>query len=116
MEWLYARGIPIEAQFLYRKALDLAARGRDEEALKYFRQAVIIAPGYARATLEMGNCYARLGRFAEALERYGKSCRIVPASGIRAPGGGAARCTGAGLMRTPGPCAGAGTLRVRSDS
>ena len=62
MEWLYARGIPIEAQFLYRKALDLSKRGDDESALKYLMQAVVIAPKYARAFFEMGNCLARLGR------------------------------------------------------
>ena len=78
MEWLYARGIPIEAQFLYRKALDLSKRGNDESALKYLMQAVVIAPKYARAFFEMGNCLARLGRFREAKEKYDRASHIDP--------------------------------------
>jgi tetratricopeptide (TPR) repeat protein len=76
MEWLYAKGIPIEAQYLYRKARDLSVRGNDEGALRYFRQAVIIAPRYAEAFFEMGNCLARLGRYAEARERYEQASHI----------------------------------------
>jgi len=70
MEWLYAKGIPIEAQYLYRKALDLSRKGRYDEALKYFRQSVIIAPGYTKAIFEMGNCFAQMGRYDEAREKY----------------------------------------------
>jgi tetratricopeptide (TPR) repeat protein len=76
MEWLYAKGIPIEAQFLYRKAQDLSRRGNDEGALKYLRQAVIIAPRYASAFFEMGNCLARLGRIGEAREKYERASHI----------------------------------------
>ncbi len=76
MGWLYARGIPIEAQYLYQKALDMSRKGRDEIALKYFRQAVIIAPGYATAFFEMGNCLARLGRYQEAREKYERASHI----------------------------------------
>ena len=78
MEWLYARGIPIEAQFLYRKARDLAVRGNDEDALKYLMQTVVIAPNYAKAYFEMGNCLARLGRYQEAREKYSRATRIDP--------------------------------------
>jgi tetratricopeptide (TPR) repeat protein len=78
MEWLYAKGIPIEAQFLYQKALDLTHKGRDEVALKYLRQSVIIAPRYTRAIFEMGNCFARLGHIPEALERYDKASHLDP--------------------------------------
>jgi tetratricopeptide (TPR) repeat protein len=78
MEWLFAKGIPIEAQFLYQKALDLSHQGRDDVALKYFRQSVIIAPCYTRAIFEMGNCFARLGLITEALERYDKACHLDP--------------------------------------
>jgi tetratricopeptide (TPR) repeat protein len=76
MGWLYARGIPIEAQYLYQKALDMSRKGKDEVALKYFRQAVIIAPGYATAFFEMGNCLARLGRYGEAREKYEQASHI----------------------------------------
>jgi len=76
MGWLYAKGIPIEAQYLYQKALDMAHKGRDEVALRYFRQAIIIAPDYATAFFEMGNCLARLGRYEEAREKYEKATHI----------------------------------------
>jgi len=76
MEWIYAKGIPIEAQILYRKALNLSNRGDDETALKYFRQVVIIAPRYSIAFFEMGNCLARLGRLDEAREKYQKATRV----------------------------------------
>ena len=76
MEWMYAKGIPIEAQYLYRKALDYARRGRDDEALKYLRQTVVIAPGYAKAFFEMGNCFARLGQYSEAREKYEQALRV----------------------------------------
>ena len=76
MGWLYARGIPIEAQYLYQKALDMSHKGEDEIALKYFRQAVIIAPAYALAMFEMGNCLARLGRYQEAREKYERASHV----------------------------------------
>jgi tetratricopeptide (TPR) repeat protein len=78
MEWLYAKGIPIEAQILYRKARDLSRKGNDEDALRYFKQVVIIAPGYATAFFEMGNCLARLGRYDEAREKYDRATHIDP--------------------------------------
>jgi tetratricopeptide (TPR) repeat protein len=78
MEWIYAKGIPIEAQYLYRKAMDYTQRGRDDEALKYLRQSVVIAPAYAKALFEMGNCFARLGKFEEAREKYERAARIEP--------------------------------------
>ena len=70
MDWLYAREIPIEAQFLYRKAQEQAGFGNHEAALRYFKQAVFIAPRYRKAIHEMGNCLATLGRYDEAREKY----------------------------------------------
>lgn len=81
MEWLYAKGIPIEAQYLYRKAHEMAGRGRDSAALNYYRQALIIAPAYAKALYEMGNCYAHLGKYTEALTLYERAICIDPESG-----------------------------------
>jgi len=80
MEWLYAKGIPIEAQYLYRKAFEMAGQGKDKSALKYYRQALIIAPKYSNALFEMGNSFAHLGRYAEALEMYDRAIRINPES------------------------------------
>lgn len=78
MEWLYSKGIPIEAQYLYRKALEMEGQGKDATAVKYFRQALIIAPKYSKALFEMGNCFAHLGRFEEALAMYDKAIHVNP--------------------------------------
>jgi tetratricopeptide (TPR) repeat protein len=78
MEWLYSKGIPIEAQYLYRKAFVMAGQGQDESALKYYRQALIIAPRYSKAVYEMGNCLAHLGRYAEAVSMYDRAIHLNP--------------------------------------
>ncbi|MCK9581690.1 MAG: tetratricopeptide repeat protein [Methanoregula sp.] len=80
MEWLYSKGIPIEAQYLYRKALEMEGQGKDTTALRYFRQALIIAPKYTKAIFEMGNCFAHLGRFDEAVAMYDRAIHINPDS------------------------------------
>ena len=80
VEWLYAKAIPIEAQYLYRKAMELSLRGQTEMALHYFRQAVVIAPRYSQAYIQMGNCLARLGLYAEAIEKYQLANHIDAAS------------------------------------
>jgi tetratricopeptide (TPR) repeat protein len=78
MEWLYSKGIPIEAQYLYRKALEMAGQGKDTTALKYYRQALIIAPNYSKVLFEMGNSFAHLGMYAEALDMYDRAIHIEP--------------------------------------
>ena len=80
MEWLYCKGIPIEAQYLYRKAREMAGRGRDDAAMNYYRQALIIAPTYAQAMFEMGNCFAHRGEYAEALVLYERAISLNPES------------------------------------
>jgi len=80
VEWLYAKAIPIEAQYLYRKAMELSLRGQPETALNYLRQAVVIAPRYSQAYIQMGNCLARLGLYPEAIEKYQRAIHIDPAS------------------------------------
>ena len=80
MEWLYSKGIPIEAQYLYRKAHEMADQGKDTTALKYYRQALIIAPKYSNALFEMGNCFAHLGMYTEALTMYDRAIHINPES------------------------------------
>jgi tetratricopeptide (TPR) repeat protein len=79
MEWLYIKTIPIEAQYLYRKAMEFSARGQTRAALNYLKQAIVIAPRYSKAYFEMGNCFARLGRYADALEKYQRAIYINPA-------------------------------------
>lgn len=79
MKWVYMKGISIEAQYLYRKALDLSKLERYGEALKYFRQAVVIAPGYSKAFYEMANCQAYLGKYEDAIRLYNCAIDIDPA-------------------------------------
>jgi tetratricopeptide (TPR) repeat protein len=80
MEWLYAKAIPIEAQYLYRKAMELSQQGQTGIALNYYKQAVVIAPRYSQAYYEMGNCLARLGQYPEAIKKYQRAIHIDPAS------------------------------------
>jgi len=80
MEWLYEKAIPIEAQYLYRKARELAEQGQTALALSYFSQAAIIAPRYSQAYYQMGNCLARLGNFPEAIEKYRRAIQTDPSA------------------------------------
>ena len=72
------KGIPIEAQYLYRKALELSMMERYETAIRYFKQAVVIAPRYSKAFYEMGNCMVSLGRYDEAITLYNRAIFIDP--------------------------------------
>jgi len=78
MEWLYAKGISIESQVLFRKGVELEERGDHGGALACLGQAVLLSPGYARALFEMGNCLARLGRYDEAMTIYKKAVAASP--------------------------------------
>jgi tetratricopeptide (TPR) repeat protein len=80
MEWLYAKAIPIEAQYLYRKAMELSIQGQTGMALNYYKQAVVIAPRYSQAYYQMGNCLALLGLYPEAIEKYQRAIHIDPLS------------------------------------
>jgi tetratricopeptide (TPR) repeat protein len=80
MEWLYAKAIPIEAQYLYRKAMELSEKGQTGMALNYYKQAVVIAPRYSQAYYQMGNCLALLGTYREAIEKYQRAIHIDPSS------------------------------------
>jgi len=95
MEWKYMKGISIEAQYLYRKGMEMEEKGNLAAALAYFRQAVLLAPSYARAIFEMGNCLAGLGRSDEAQAKYVKAGKIDPV--FTAPP------VAAGMQRGSGP-------------
>jgi tetratricopeptide (TPR) repeat protein len=75
---LSENGIPLEAQYLYRHALDLSAEGKKESALKYLSMAVCIAPRFSNAYNAMGNCLDELGRFGAAVKKYEKVLEINP--------------------------------------
>jgi tetratricopeptide (TPR) repeat protein len=77
-QYTYSKGIPIEAQYLYRKALEMSGLGRNDVALNYLRQAVLIAPRYSRAMYEMANCLVQLNRYDEAREKYERAVQIEP--------------------------------------
>jgi tetratricopeptide (TPR) repeat protein len=77
-QYSYSKGIPIEAQYLYRKALEMDSKGNTESALRYLKQTMVIAPCYSKALFEMGNCLARLGQHEEARVRYEQAIEIDP--------------------------------------
>jgi tetratricopeptide (TPR) repeat protein len=77
-KYTYARGIPIEAQYLHKKAMVLYTMGKTESALKYLRQTMVIAPRYSKALFDMGNCLTKLGLYDEATARFAQAVEIDP--------------------------------------
>lgn len=73
--------IPLEAQYLYRRGLEMRDQHKEKIALVYLRQAVFIAPEFSKAYLELGNCLNRLGRVDEASVYLGKVSRMNPGHG-----------------------------------
>ena len=71
-------GIPLEAQYVFRRGVEMVTRHNYEEALRYFRQAVFLSPRFSRAYMESGNCLTRLHRYDEAAECFLKAFRIDP--------------------------------------
>ena len=78
-KYIYAKGVPIEAQYLYKKAIEMFRLGKPESALKYLKQTMVIAPRYSKALFEMGNCLTTLGEHEEAQVRYEQAVQIDPA-------------------------------------
>jgi Tfp pilus assembly protein PilF len=78
-KYIYTKGVPIEAQYLYRKAMEMFRLGKPESALKYLKQTMVIAPHYSKALFEMGNCLTTLGEHEEARVRYEQAVQIDPA-------------------------------------
>jgi len=78
-KYIYAKNVPIEAQYLYKKAMDMFRSGKTESALKYLKQTMVIAPRYSKALFEMGNCLTTLGEHEEARVRYEQAYQIDPA-------------------------------------
>jgi len=78
-KYIYAKGVPIEAQYLYKKALEMFRLSKPESALKYLKQTMVIAPRYSKALFEMGNCLTTLGEHEEARVRYEQAVQIDPA-------------------------------------
>ncbi len=78
MTVLNGNGPSLEAQMLYRQAIEIRGRGGYEQALTTLRKVVMIAPRFARAFYEMGNCLFELGRNREALAAYYKAFSLDP--------------------------------------
>lgn len=72
--------LPLEAQYLYRRGLEMIDQQKEDNAVIYLRQAVLIAPGFSKAYRELGNCLVRLGRPEEAGRYYWKAVKIDPHS------------------------------------
>jgi len=71
-------GIPIEAQSLYHRALDIKDIGKKEDALKYLKMAVMISPRFCNAYNAMGNCLDEMGQYYEAIQKYEKVLELNP--------------------------------------
>ena len=78
-KYIYTKGVPIEAQYLYKKAMEMFRLGKPESALKYLKQTIVIAPRYSKALFEMGNCLTKLGEHEEARVHYERAFQIDPA-------------------------------------
>jgi Flp pilus assembly protein TadD len=63
-------GMPLESAFWLGRGRNLAGKGNDSAALKYFRQAAFIAPASSNAFRETAECLKRLGRYEEAHVYY----------------------------------------------
>jgi hypothetical protein len=64
-KYIYTKGVPIEAQYLYKKALEMFRLGKPESALKYLKQTMVIAPRYSKALFEMGKAWLIFFLFQE---------------------------------------------------
>jgi tetratricopeptide (TPR) repeat protein len=76
--------LPANASALFNQAARQINEGKDAEAAATLQQAVTIDPKFARAYYELGMCYVRMDKKAEAREALGKYLEIEP-SGKDAP-------------------------------
>ena len=58
--------------------MELSKLGKYETALRYFRQAVVIAPRYSTALYETGNCLLKLEQYDEAVAYFSRALDIDP--------------------------------------
>jgi len=72
----------------------LAESGRADEAVGHFRRAVDLDPDNARFAANLGGALARLQRWPEAADAYGRALSIAPAAATALKLGSALRRTG----------------------
>ncbi len=72
----HMNGIPLEAQYRFRQGLEMMTLHNHETAVKYFRQAIFIAPGFCKAYDELGKCLEKMGRSGEAAVYREKASRL----------------------------------------
>ena len=72
-----SNNISAAAQSQYQQASELIHQGKTEDALLYLKQAVAIAPNYAEALHETGNCLQNLGRCEEASVYYSRALKEI---------------------------------------
>jgi tetratricopeptide (TPR) repeat protein len=72
----HMNGIPLEAQYRFRQGLEMMTLQNHETAVKYFRQAIFIAPGFCKAYDELGTCLEKMGRSGEAAVYREKASRL----------------------------------------
>jgi Flp pilus assembly protein TadD len=58
----------------------LAGRGKDEEAIAHYVEALRIKPYFAEAHINLGNALVRQEKYQEAMDHYTESLRIMPNS------------------------------------
>jgi predicted Zn-dependent protease len=66
------------AQDYLKSGLILAGEGRDDEAVKAFRQALSIKPDWPEGRSLLGSALARAGKYAEAEVELRKSVTLKP--------------------------------------
>ena len=64
--WFYNQGVVLEKQ------------DQVDAAIKSYREALELSPGYSNALLNLGKLLADTGQFAEAVEKYQEALRIRP--------------------------------------
>ncbi len=62
----------------YRRAQDMSMEGKKEDALRYLKMAVFIAPRFCKAYNSMGNFLDELGQYEDAIRKYDKVLDIDP--------------------------------------
>lgn len=63
---------------LYNLGVDAGNRGRGEESIRWYRQALAVRPAYPEAWNNLGSELRKQGRFADAVPAYEEAVRLRP--------------------------------------